>query len=506
MNSSSRLIINTIAQNIRTVLNILISLITTRVVMNALGQSDYGIYMLVAGIVSLLSYLNNTLVITTQRYICYSLGARCHDNLKLTFANSYLLHWLIGLVLSLGCLFLTSFIFKGYWLNIPYEKIYEAEFVYFMVVGSVLITFITAPYRALLISHENIVYISVIEIFGGVLKLILVFSLYLFDEWRLGIYSTMLLGIMAFNFICFSAYCCINYKESVVIPRISQWRLDVQRKIIGFASWTLYGMICIYVRNQGYAVVLNRMLGTIANAAYGVALQIFGSIQFISQSVLNSITPQLMQAEGAGDRSRSVHMAYMACKYSFLMLSLFSLPLLFEMPTLLHFWLGKVPAYTVILVDMLIIASLFDQITIGIGKLNQAIGNIRNYTLITFSIKVLALPLMIICFKTSLGITGAAFCFVFIELASAMARLFFVRNSGFHTKEFVQQVLSKIAIPLLSEVTLCILVTTLVSDYSWRLLLSVPIAMLGGGISIFMFSMTKDERNTIFQLLIKRNP
>jgi len=171
MNSNTRLIVNTLAQNIRTIINIVLSLYSTRIAMQALGMSDYGIYMLVAGIVSLLSYLSNTLIVTTQRFLSYSAGAGQKAEMRKVFANSYLIHWLMGFSLSLLFAALTSLLFNGHLLNIPPDKMGEAKMVYLFVIVSVLFTFITAPFRALLISHENIVYISIVDVLDGMLKL-----------------------------------------------------------------------------------------------------------------------------------------------------------------------------------------------------------------------------------------------------------------------------------------------------------------------------------------------
>lgn len=507
MNSNTRLIVNTLAQNIRTIINIVLSLYSTRIVMQALGQSDYGIYMLVAGIVSLLSYLSNTLVITTQRYLSFTQGKGDREELRYIFANSYLLHWILGIALAVCCLGLTEWIFNGLGLNIPSDRLEEAKIVYLLVITSVFFTFIASPFRALLIAHENIVYISLVDLLDGILKLGLVFTLFLVENWRLSLYATIITGVMLFNLIALAAYGKLHYNECVIIPRISLWRDDIQRKIIGFATWTLYGMIAIYVRNQGLAVALNKFIGTLANAAYGIANQVFGSIQFLSQAILNAIAPQIMGEEGAGNRARAIHLSFLASKYCFLIFSMVCIPLVFEMPSILRIWLGDVPEHAVLFTDMMLIASLCDQITIGFGKLNQAIGKIRNYTLITFSIKVLTLPFIIWCLRSTWGIHGAAGCFILFELGSAIIRLpILMTSAGVNATAYAKEVLLRILLPTLGIILTCWSIGQLIPESNFRFLLTGFLSVIIGVLCTYLFAMTQTERQGICRLIMHKKP
>ena len=258
MNPSTRLVVNTIAQNVRTIINVVLSLYSTRIVMQALGVSDYGIYMLVAGIVTLLPYLVNALITTTQRHLSFAFGQGDTTEVKLIFANSYLLHWLFGGLLSLLAISLVSLIFNHGFLNIEAEKLLESKYVYLLVLTAVFFTFITAPFRSLLIAHENIVYISIVDVLDGILKLSLVFCLFLVEDYRLPLYALIMAFIQFFNLLMLSIYSKLHYKECILVPSIRLFKKEVTKKIIGFATWTLYGTLCIYFRNQGLAVVLNR--------------------------------------------------------------------------------------------------------------------------------------------------------------------------------------------------------------------------------------------------------
>ena len=505
MNSNTRLIVNTLAQNVRTIINIVLSLYSTRIVMEAVGVSDYGIYMLVAGIVSLLKYICNTLVTTTQRFLSYANGAGRRKEEKLVFANSYMLHWLTGLALAAIFTSLTPWIFNGHTLNIPPEKMEEAKVVYYFVTITVIITFITAPFRALLISHENIVYISIVDVLDGFLKLGLVFSLFLVDSWRLPLYALVITSVMSFNFIMFAGYSHFHYEESTLIPRIGLWDKTLCRKLMGFATWTLYGTGCIYVRTQGIAVIINKMLGTLANAAFGIATQVHGSLQFLSVAIGNAISPQIIKAEGEGNRPRAILLTLTASKYSFLLLSIAAIPIIAEMPFILQLWLGNVPEHAVFLCRMMLITSLIDRTTISLGTLNQAIGRIRNYTLITFTIKVLCIPISILCIYWGSGLYVVMYVYLIFELISALVRLpILMHTAGLKLQDFMQSVIIRLILPVIVMSGIAWIFCHEIPSFSFRFLFTGCASALSGIIVIWFTAMSTSEQAYVRNLILKQ--
>ncbi len=506
MTNNTRLIVNTMAQNFKTILNIFLSLYSTRIVIGALGESDYGIYMLVAGIVSLLSYLSNTLVITTQRHLSFSAGAGKSEEVRLLFANSYMLHWLLGLVLALVCLSMTNLVFDHGMLNIQPDKIGESKIVYAFVVISVLLTFITSPYKALLIAHENIVYISVVDVLDGVLKLGLVFALYWVEEWRLATYSVIMASIMLFHFFMLMGYCLKNYSESIFLPHLHLWNNQIQRQIIGFATWTLYGMLCVYVRTQGVAVLVNKMFGTVANAAFGIATQVFGSLQFFSQAIINAISPQIIKAEGANDRTRSIRLSFQASKYCYLILSLAVIPLSFELPTILSIWLTDVPALSVEFCLMMLVSALADQITTGLGTLNQAIGKLRTYTLICYTAKILVIPVSIFLMKQGTGWEAVVICYFVFELLSAVVRIpLLVHTAHIRIKDYLLQVPLRVLFPTLVMVSVGYLMVNYTFQFDFRFLLTGIACVVSGIVAILFTSLDKSEKIYLSEMIIHKH-
>lgn len=506
MNNKTRIIVNTLAQNVRSIVNIILSLYSTRIVMDALGVSDYGIYMLIAGVVSLLNFFTNSLTLTTQRHISYCHGAGRKDEAKIYFANSYLLLLIIGFTLSVIFVSLTSFIFEGGYLNVEANKMQEAQYVYVIVVCSVLFSLMTSPFRALLISHENIVYISIIEILDGILKLSAVFLLYYISDYRLTTYALIIMLVMLFNLLAFMIYCQRNYTESCIVPSIKQWNTEIQKQIIGFATWSLYGMGCIVLRTQGISVLINNLFkGTILNSSYGIATQVLGSVNFFSTAIHNSIKPQIIRAEGAGEHMRAVRLSETASKFGFLILALVVIPIIAELPAILGIWLKEVPPFCVAFCSVILIAALTDQLSLGMTLIVSASGRIRNFSLLTFTLKTFVLPAMYLAVKGGLNI-GEAFIFfwVFELLSSIVAICYICRVSEASLRSYMQNVVLRILPPLLLMIATTYVVHEVVTPSPWRILLMGTATTIMGITAIWLMSLQSSERTYITQTIISK--
>jgi O-antigen/teichoic acid export membrane protein len=502
MNPSTRLVVNTIAQNVRTIINVVLSLYSTRIVMHALGLSDYGIYMLVAGIVTLLPYLVNALITTTQRHLSFAFGHNDVSEVKLIFANSYLLHWLFGGLLALLAISLVSFVFDYGFLNIEPVKVLESKYVYFLVLTAVFFTFITAPFRSLLIAHENIVYISIVDVLDGVLKLALVFCLFLVEEWRLPLYALIIAAIQLFNLLMLAGYGKLHYPECILMPNIKFFKKAVTKKIIGFATWTFYGTLCIYIRNQGFAVALNRFFGTVINAAYGVATQVFSSTMFLSEAIVNAVRPQVVMAEGSGNRQLMLDLALKACKYCFLISALCIIPLIFEVGPVLRFWLDNVPPYADVFCRILLLSVLCDQITIGLNIANTAIGKIRNFTILVFTTKALSVPVSYYLLVCGESVETAMLAFLVFELLSGIIRVpYLMHNGGMRFFCFIREVIARIIPSTMVMCAVCYASCHLFS-FDMRFLVTGLLNAVFGITAIFLFSATEQERNKIKNLIL----
>ena len=494
MNSSQRIVVNTIAQYTRTIINVGLSLYATRLILLALGQTDFGIYSVVAGVVTMLSFMTNALISTTQRYLSFNHGKGDKTKVYQVFGNSVLLHLFIGLglLVVLGAL-AYPVIYSV--LHIEPTRLTAAMSVYIAAVVMLLLAFLTAPFRALFIARENIVYISVIDVIDGILRLLIAIFLTFITYDKLISYAVLMTGISVFNLLAFAIY-ALRHFEECHIPRWRELDKTYLRDLSSFAGWTIYSTGCILARTQGLAIILNRFFGSVINAAYGIAQQVTGAVQFVAQSVMNAMSPQIMKAEGAGERQRMLSLAESSSKYATLLMAIAAIPLVFEMPEVLRFWLKEVPDDAVMFCRFVLVASVCDQLTIGLGTANQAIGQIRNYSLVINTIKVLTLPAAWLGLYLGLPAVCTMWCYVGFELTCALARLVFLKmTAGLCISQFVKNVFGRSLVPI-GIMTIACYACVRWMEFPCRFLLTIVICGVVGSIAIWFVGLTGYERNT----------
>lgn len=492
MKAAERVIVNTAVQYIKTVIGLVLSLYSTRLILSALGIDDYGIYTLIGGVVSLLSFVVNALVISTQRFLSYNAGK---DNLKIIFSNSLLIHIALGIVFFLLMEILSPLILNNL-LDIPADRQSAAVYVFQAVIIMVLLSFITSPFKALLISHENIVYVSAIDLLDAILKFLIAMSLHNVDCDRLVLYSFLLCSVNLLNLIAFSIYDFFKYDECVM-PRIHHIDKTYIYEMISFTSWTTFNVLCITGRTQGISIIINRFFSLAINTAYGLALQVSSALAFLSQSIRNALNPQIMKAEGMGDRAKMLYLAELESKFCLLLMGIVLVPCLFEMESLVKLWLKEVPDYSVAFCRALIVANIIDQITIGLDAANQAYGKIKLYSLIVNSIKLMTIIAVLIALKFYYNISVVLVCFILFEFISAVIRLIILKYQiDLNVLSYIRNVILKIIWPLLAVIFVSCFVTVL-CNFDCKFLLALSLSVLIGGGTAFYCSFTDFERSRL---------
>ena len=501
MKASIRIFVNTIAQYVKTLLNVGLTLISTRLILKYLGVEDFGIYSLIAGVVSMLAFAINAMSSTTQRFMSFHQGKSSLDDQKKIFSNCLYIHLFLGIAFFLVLISLMWFIFDGY-LNISNERIYAAKLCFCFIAFMLFISFITSPFRAVLISHENILYLSIIDVIDGVLKVIFAILLGFSQSDRLILYCLFLCLIQLFNLIAISIYAFSHYTECKS-PTIKVVNKKHIYDILGFASWNIYSVACIIGRTQGLAVIINRFFGPLMNAAYGLSFQISGYINFMSESLLNAVRPQIIKSEGLGNREHSIWLSTITCKYSFFLLSLIAIPTIFEIPKLLDIWLENVPDFTIVFCRMVLIASVIDSLTIGLSIVNQAVGNVKKYALCVNTVKLLTLPTVYLFEVQGYNIFYIVICYIIFEFICAMARIEFISKTvGMDKILFVKNVFFKEIIPFILLVLCSFLINRTVSN-DYRFILTFFISDIVFVFSIYLFSMTEKEKNLLLDIYHK---
>lgn len=498
MNNSSRVLLNTGAQYIRTVFNVVLSVYSTRLILDSLGVEDYGIYAVVAGVVAMLGFVSNALVISTQRFLSFCHGQKEISKLKKVFANSLVIHILLGTGLFLVLTSLTNLVTVRF-LDIPLDRVNASKAVYCFVVLMIALSFVTSPFKALYVARENILYVSIVDIINAALKLLSAVLLHYVLYDKLICYSLFLVCISIFDLLVYAVYAFCKFEECH-FPRKADIDYSYLKQLIAFASWTLYHNGCTVIRTQGIAVIINKYFGIVFNASFGIAQQVSGALANVSQAIANAMSPQIIKSEGGGDRKRMLHLAGIESKYAFIMLTVVSVPFVFEIDFVLKLWLGRIPENSVLFCRFIIIACLIDQITTGLGVANQAIGKIKNYSLVFGSIKILTLPLSLICLYFSTNTFVVMAVYVAMELLSSVMRLILLhKTADLNITAFVKKYISPALLTALLSAIVCFVIIRMV-DWEYRILIMYLVSSIIILITVFL-TMSKEEKNIILKVM-----
>ena len=501
MRGSTRLVVNTGAQYVRTIINLILSLYSTRLILQALGLADYGIFTLIAGVVSMLAFMTNAMVTTTQRFMSYHQTKSTIEEQQRVFGCSVLMHILFSIAILLILEIAGIFLFDGF-LNITSDRIPAAKIVYQCAIGMIILSFLSAPFKALLISYENLIYTSIIDVLDGLLKVGIAVFLININHDKLILYGYLMIAVYLINFFAFVIYDFKHY-QTCVLPKLHYFNKDYLKSMGSFVIWQLYSTGCIIGRTQGVALVLNRFYGTVVNAAFGIALQVSGAISFISSALVTAINPQIVKAEGSGDRNKMFELAETASKFSFLLLAMVVLPIIIVLPEVLKLWLGKVPPDSLLFCRVILITALLDQITYGLGTANAAIGNIKPYSLIVNTIKIITVPALWILLIMGIEINLAIWIYAVLELICALTRLPFLKyNGGLNIQQYFKNVFGKILIPFLVLTGAYLLLNMLVQNMIIFILLGVGITFIYIGL-IYSFSLSYREKIIIDSLIMR---
>lgn len=387
---------NTFFLYVRMLLSILVSLYTTRVVLQTLGVDDYGIYGIVGGIVSMFSFLNASMSGATSRFITFALGKNDEKDVEDTFATALLIHIGISFVILLLAETVGIY-FLEYKLVIPEARMEAARFVYQFSVLAMIVQVTQVPYNASIIAYEKMDIYAYVELLNVFLKLGIVYLVLVGNLDKLILYAVLYFLVNLLIAAIYRLYCIKKFNSC-------RFRLIYRKEklypMLSFSGWDLYGNMSYSVNHQGINMLINMFFGVAYNAASSFATSIRGVIETLSSNVIQAFRPQIVKNYAAGDFERMQTLMYNSLKYSLLLFMLFTVPLVCETQEILKLWLGVVPKSTTEFCRLMLIVSIFSLINKILCISIEATGNMKRISLITGTIYLMALPIIYIIFKS----------------------------------------------------------------------------------------------------------
>lgn len=398
ISSNKRIAKNTLMLYIRMLLSMVVSLYTSRVVLNTLGIEDYGIYGVVGSVVAMFGFLNASMSGATSRFLSYEMGRGDTQRIKDTFSSALLVHIGIALVV----IFLAETV--GLWflvhkLVIPEERMFAARVVYQLSILSTLISITQVPYNAAIIAHEKMDIYAYVEILNVSLKLLIVYLLVIGNFDKLILYAILTLLISVLIACIYRVYCLKRFEEcrfKLIFNKI------ILKNLLSFSSYNLYGNLGSVINLQGSNFVLNNLFGVILNSASSIATTVSNVVNNFSSNMLIAFRPRITKSYAQGDINSFQNLFIWAIKLILLVYALIAVPVFVEIDTILTLWLKIIPPYTSIFCRCILVNIYFETLRYIITMGIHAVGKVKVISTCTGSMLLLnPIVIYIILTKTS---------------------------------------------------------------------------------------------------------
>ena len=491
MQTVNRVAINTLLQYFQLFISVIIGLLTVRVVLGSLGEIDYGIYNLVAGLIGLFSFIGVSLSQTSIRYISVALGNVNDNDIKTTFAKCFTLHLLIaiGLVFILE---VVGFIFF-YSLNIPEERFGASQVVYHFMLLSLFLGLILTPFQAIVIAHEHFIFVSIWSIVDSALKLAIAYYISISSGDKLIIYGMLMALLVALDFCVYFFFSKFRYKEKIQLFL----KIKTIGSVAGFAGWSLCDVFSSIINRQGYAVLYNSFFGPRMNTVYALAMQVEAQLNTVSASVINTMKPQIMKSVGNGDIYRTIRLSVTAGKLGFTMMALVSVPLIVMMPDILQLWLKEFPYETIQFARLMVLASMIEQLTRGLVCANQAFGDIKLFTIIVSSMRVLAMPISLVLLFLGCNPIVPIIVFLLFESFGSLTRIIVMKKLyGMNIRAYFKEILFQVVPPFISSFAICLVIYHYLSGIP-GIIVSFIVTIIAYAIMVYTIGLTANEKDSI---------
>ena len=393
--NNKRIAKNTLLLYFRMLFMMVVSLYTSRVILNTLGVVDYGINNVVGGVIAMLGFLTGSLGAASSRYITYDLGKGDMDVMKKTFGNILSIHFILaGIVLIIGETI--GLWFMSTQLQIPSDRMTAAMWVYQFSIFSSILAVISVPYNATIIAHEKMSAFAYISIVDAVLKLLIVYLLVIIPYDKLIVYAILFFCIQAFDRIVYGIYCSRHFEETRT--RFS-YDGKLFKEIFAFAGWTMNGNLAYMGYTQGLNILLNIFFGPAVNAARGIAVQVQSVCQQFCTNFQMALNPQLTKSYAQGNIDDMHRLLIKSSKLSFYILFFIVLPLILEAEFVLKIWLGMVPEHTVTFLRLILVVGLLYTLSNPIIVSVHATGKLKKFQIIEGSMLLSIVPIAYILLK-----------------------------------------------------------------------------------------------------------
>ncbi len=468
---NTKIFINTIFLYFKLIISTFIGLYVSREVLRILGESDFGLYAVVGGIVALMNFLSTVMSSTSYRFIAIEIGKGENGDVNKIFNTVLVIHSFLAIIVlifgnTVGMWYVNNH------LNVAAEKIADAQYILHTSIFIAMANVLSVPCLGLIVAKEKFFYNSMLEIFCSLLKLAFIIFLTYAVGNKLRLYASIMLLVDIVKVSAVYIYCIIKDRPTL------RWKINRcindYKAIFSYSGWIMLGATACVGQTQGLAIIINKFFTTAVNAAFGVAQQVNSYIMMFVRSVSQAAVPQMMKNYSGGNTERTISLLNHITKYAFFIMLFPAIPCMICMQSVLDLWLVNPPAYTAEFAVFLLINGLVNCLGVGFDTVIQATGKIKKYQIGFSTIYLLTLPVSILLFALKL----APYSIIIANIGLAICQLAWQSHILTKLTDFKIGVYVRKTIVPVGKVTLCITPLFILSQWS------TPSLLVIGGISI----------------------
>ena len=433
---------NTLFLYFRMLFLMCISLYTSRIILEALGVSDYGIYNVVGGFVAMFTLISASLTSACSRFLNYEMGKGVKSRLEIVFSTSLTVHIILAIIIALLC---ESF---GVWyLNnrmvIPEERLIAANWVFQISVLNFCINLITVPFNGAIIAHEKMSTFASVSIFEGVARLAICFLVITLSTDHLITYAFLYMLVQVSVMFVYQIYCRRNFEECCYKFIIDK---PLVRQMFSYSGWHIIGNSSGILNRQGVDLILNYFCGTVLNAAKGISNQVMGAVAAFSNNFMIALNPQITKSYAQGDIQYMMSLVFKGARFSYLLLFFLSLPIILNADYVIHLWLKNVPDYAIPLAQLSLVTAMISSLSNSLVAAQNATGKVRDYQIVVGGLQLLNLPLCYVALSIGFSPISVMVVAIIVEVFSLIARLIMIPRyiKEFSPFQYIKEVVLKV--------------------------------------------------------------
>ena len=501
--NKKRIAQNSLLLYVRMFITMLMGLITSRLVLDALGVIDYGIYNVVGGVTSMFVFLNTTMSVATSRFIAFAIGENNKKKLCTIYNQARIIHYGIGLLVLV---LIESF---GQWmvynkLNLPYDRVTASILVLHSVSVVTILNIMSTPDMALIIAYERMKSFAYISIFDSTMKLLATIVLVFFSGDKLIFYAILVTMIQVVDRIFYLVYCRRNFEEAKCKLRFDR---PVFRKMFSFAGWNLLGNLSVMTIEQGMSVLLNIFCGPAINAARGLSTSLSNYVAAFANNARMAINPQITKSYAENNLAFMHKLIALSSISFFYILILIAVPLYFVIDYILKMWLIDVHEYTSVFFKLtmayLLVNSFANPIIIGI----HATGNIKRFQIVEGAIMLLTLPSAYISLSTGMSPPSVYISMIVFAILTQIGRLYIILPKiKMPFREYLCTVIRPSTTVLVSSIFMITLYHLSLTHINQTITYDFACAVISFVILtnvILFLGLTKSERDYLYKSILK---